>query len=430
MAEFPDEIAMQPVAGPILARVHPPGSKSITNRALVCAALAEGQSTLHGALESEDTRVMIEGLQALGIGVSVQEGGETLVVSGCQGKPPAKSANLFVANSGTTLRFLTALATLGSGEFHLDGVARMRQRPLGDLADALRQLGAEVLCESPGRCPPVSVKSDGLRGGEASIRADISSQFLSGLLMAAPYAREEVRLRVQGTLVSAPYVAMTAGVMRSFGVSPLCSADYAQIVVPNDVGYQGCEYAIEPDASAASYFWAAAAITCGEVAVVGLSRDSLQGDVAFVECLERMGCQVKYEADSVTVVGNSLRGIDVDMNGISDTVQTLAVVALFAKGPTRVRNVAHIRHKETDRIAAVANELRKLGAQVAEHEDGLEITPGQHTPAVIDTYQDHRMAMSFAIAGLKLPGIVIRDPGCTAKTYPRFFDDLDQARGS
>ena len=435
MAEFPDEIVIQPVAGPIRARVHPPGSKSITNRALVCAALAEGQSTLHGALDSEDTHVMIEGLQALGIEVSVPNAGETLVVSGCQGKPPAKSANLFVANSGTTLRFLTALATLGSGEFRLDGVARMRQRPLGDLADALGQLGAEVLCESPGSCPPVSIKSDGLRGGEASIRGDISSQFLSGLLMVAPYAREVVKLRVQGTLVSAPYVAMTAEVMRSFGVSPQCSADYAQIVIPNDAGYhdagyQGCEYAIEPDASAASYFWAAAAITGGEVAVVGLSRDSLQGDVAFVECLERMGCQVRYEADSVTVVGNSLRGIDVDMNGISDTVQTLAVVALFAEGPTRVRNVAHIRHKETDRIAAVANELRKLGARVAEHEDGLEITPGQHTPAVIDTYQDHRMAMSFAIAGLKLPGIVIRNPGCTAKTYPRFFQDLDQARGS
>ncbi len=373
---------------------------------------------------------MIEGLQALGIGVSVEEEGEKLVVSGCQGKPPAKRANLFVANSGTTLRFLTALATLASGEFRLDGVARMRQRPLGDLADALRQLGAEVLCESPGSCPPVSVKSDGLRGGEASIRGDISSQFLSGLLMAAPYAQEAVRLRVQGTLVSAPYVAMTAGVMRSFGVSPQCSADYAQIVIPNDAGYQGCEYAIEPDASAASYFWAAAAITGGEVAVVGLSRDSLQGDVAFVECLERMGCQVRYEADSVTVVGNSLRGIDVDMNGISDTVQTLPVVALFAEGPTRVRNVAHIRHKETDRIAALANELRKLGARVVEHDDGLEITPDQHTPAVIDTYKDHRMAMSFAIAGLKLPGIVIRDPDCTAKTYPRFFNDLDEARGS
>lgn len=421
---------MQPVTGPIQARVRPPGSKSITNRALVCAALAEGRSTLRGALDSEDTRVMIEGLQTLGIEIAVEDSGETLVVAGCHGKPPAERADLFVANSGTTVRFLTALATLATGEFRLDGVARMRERPIGDLAKALGQLGAEVCCESPGSCPPVLVKSNGLPGGEASIRGDISSQFLSGLLMAAPYAREAVTLHVEGTLVSVPYVAMTAEVMRSFGVSPQHSADYSQIVVPNGSGYQACDYAIEPDASAASYFWAAAAVTGGEVTVVGLSRDSLQGDVAFVECLERMGCEVRHEADSVTVVGKPLRGIDVDMNGISDTVQTLAVVALFAEGPTRVRNVAHIRHKETDRIAAVATELRKLGGQVAEHEDGLEIIPGQHTPAAIDTYKDHRMAMSFAIAGLKLPGIVIRDPGCVAKTYPRFFNDLGEIQES
>jgi 3-phosphoshikimate 1-carboxyvinyltransferase len=217
-------------------------------------------------------------------------------------------------------------------------------------------------------------------------------------------------------------------VMRAFGVGVQHLADYGQIVVRNEAGYQGCEYSIEPDASAASYFWAAAAITGGEVTVEGLSRDSLQGDVAFVECLGRMGCQVSYEEDSVTVVGKSLRGIDVDMNGISDTVQTLAVVALFAEGPTRIRNVAHIRHKETDRIAAVAIECRKLGAQVAEHDDGLQITPGKYAPTAIDTYDDHRMAMSFSLAGLKLPGVVIRDPGCVAKTYPRFFQDLDKSR--
>lgn len=430
MSEFPEEIALQPVPDPIRARVRPPGSKSITNRALVCAALAEGRSTLHGALDSEDTRVMIDGLRSLGIELTIEDSGETLVVSGCHGKPPVKRAELFVANSGTSVRFLTALATLASGEFRLDGVARMHERPIGDLAEALGQLGANVRCESPGRCPPVLVKSNGLPGGEASIRGDVSSQFLSGLLMAAPYARTAVTVRVEGTLVSVPYVAMTAAVMRSFGVSPQHSADYGQIVVPNGAGYLSCEYEIEPDASAASYFWAAAAVTGGEVTVAGLNRDSLQGDVAFVDCLERMGCQVKCGEDSVTVVGKPLRGIDVDMNGISDTVQTLAVVALFAEGPTRVRNVAHIRHKETDRIAAVANELRKLGAQVVEHDDGLEITPGQHTPAAIDTYEDHRMAMSFAIAGLRIPGIIIRDPGCVAKTYPRFFNDLDDVRRS
>ena len=430
LSEFPDEIAVQPAAQPLRARVRPPGSKSITNRALVCAALAAGQSTLRGTLDSEDTKVMIEGLRALGIEITVQDAGETLLVRGCRGKPPTAQADLFVANSGTTIRFLTALATLGTGRFRLDGIARMRKRPIGDLAEALGQLGAEVRCESPGNCPPVVVEANGLPGGEASIRGDISSQFLSGLLMAAPYAHEPVVLRVEDTLVSVPYVAMTAAVMRAFGVCLRHTADYSYIEIPNDGGYQGCEYAVEPDASAASYFWAAASVTGGEVTVTGLSRESLQGDVAFVECLQRMGCRVKWQENSITVVGGPLRGIDVDMNGISDTVQTLAVVALFAEGPTRVRNVAHIRHKETDRIAAVATEVRKLGAQVVEHDDGLEIVPGQLVPATIDTYNDHRMAMSFAIAGLNLPGVTIRDPGCVAKTYPRFFNDLDTTRHS
>jgi 3-phosphoshikimate 1-carboxyvinyltransferase len=415
---------MQPVADPIRAQVRPPGSKSITNRALVCAALAQGQSTLRGALDSEDTQVMIDGLRVLGIDVSVEDAGETLVVTGCDGKPPAERAELFVANSGTTIRFLTALTTLASGEFRLDGVARMRERPIGDLAEALGQLGAVVRCESAGGCPPVFVRSKGLPGGEATIRGDISSQFLSGLMMAAPCARQMVTLRVAGTLVSVPYVAMTVAVMRSFGVTVHSAADFEQMTIPNDDGYQGCDYQIEPDASAASYFWAAAAVTGGAITVEGLSRDSLQGDVAFVECLERMGCQLTYKEDSITVVGKPMHGIDVDMNGISDTVQTLAVVALFAEGTTRMRNVAHIRHKETDRIAAVANECRKLGAEVVEHDDGLEITPGQHIPTAIDTYEDHRMAMSFAVAGLKRPGVVIRNPGCVAKTYPQFFDDL------
>jgi 3-phosphoshikimate 1-carboxyvinyltransferase len=428
LPELPDELAIQPVARPLRARVRPPGSKSITNRALVCAALAEGTSTLRGALDSEDTRVMIEGLRAMGIAITVENHGETLIVEGCRGRPPAKRAEVFAANSGTTIRFLTALATLANGQFRLDGVARMRQRPIGDLADALNRLGAQVVCEGPGGCPPVSIEASGLLGGLATIRGDISSQFLSGLLMAAPYARKEVRLQVTETLVSVPYVAMTAGVMRSFGVSPRCWANYTEIIVPNDTGYLACEYPIEPDASAASYFWAAAAVTGGEVTVEGLNRESLQGDVALVDCLERMGCRVRCAADGVTISGGRLRGIDVDMNGISDTVPTLAVVALFATGHTRIRNVAHIRHKETDRLAALACELRKLGADVIEHDDGLEIIPGPLTPASIDTYDDHRMAMSFAVAGLKLSGVVIRHPSCVEKTYPRFFEDLEAAR--
>jgi len=425
-----DSIEIQPVRQPICATVRPPGSKSITNRALVCAALADGTSTLRGALDSEDTRVMIEGLRGLGISVEVRDHGKTLLVEGCGGKPSAKSAEIFVENSGTTIRFLTALVTLAEGEFKLDGIPRMRERPIGGLAAALEQLGATVTCTGDNNCPPVHVEARGLTGGIARIQGDISSQYLSGLLMAAPCAREAVRIEVEGTLVSVPYVAMTQAVMRAFGVVTQALDDFSAIDVPHYGSYQACEYRIEPDASAASYFWAAAAVTGGEVTVSGLNPDSLQGDVGFVDCLEQMGCEVRYDEDSVTVVGKPLRAIDVDMNAISDTVQTLAVVALFAEGTTKIRNVSHIRHKETDRISAVATELRKLGAEVVEHAEGLEITPGAFknlengTPAAIDTYNDHRMAMSFAIAGLMRSGVVINNPSCTAKTYPRFFEDL------
>jgi 3-phosphoshikimate 1-carboxyvinyltransferase len=419
-----DAIEIQPSLGPVRGVIRPPGSKSITNRALVCAALADGESILRGALESEDTEVMIAGLRSLGI--EINDHGETLRVAGCAGRPPSGKAEIFVGNSGTTIRFLTALVTLRHGEYRLDGIERMRQRPIADLADALNQLGANVTCEGAAGCPPVSVRANGLAGGIATVRGDISSQFLSGLLMAAPCANSKVTLKVAGILVSVPYVAMTLAVMGSFGAAAKADADYSTIEIPAAGHYRACEYTIEPDASAASYFWAAAAVTGGSVTVEGLGKDSLQGDVAFVDCLAQMGCEVEYDGNSITVHGKALRGIDVDMNAISDTVQTLSVVALFAEGTTRIRNVGHIRHKETDRIAAVATELRKLGATVVEHADGLDITPGKFTPAAIDTYNDHRMAMSFAVAGLRQPGIVIRNPGCTVKTYPRFFADLER----
>lgn len=424
MMSMSDPLEIQPVSRPIRATVRPPGSKSITNRALVCAALAEGRSTLRGALDSDDTQVMIAGLQTLGIHVEVEDNGETLVVKGCRGMPPAEKADIFVGNSGTTIRFLTALATLGRGNYRLDGVARMRERPIGDLADALEQLGAKVACEGDDACPPVAIKAAGLPGGEATIRGNISSQYLSGLLMAAPCAQQAVTLRVAGTLVSIPYVTMTMAVMKSFGIEVEAASDFSELKIPSGKCYQAADYDVEPDASAASYFWAAAAVTGGKVTVEGLSRDSLQGDVEFVDCLAKMGCEVQHEKNQITVSGAPLRGIDVDMNAISDTVQTLSVVALFAKGTTRIRNVPHIRHKETDRIAAVATELRKLGAEVVEHADGLDITPGSFTAAEIATYDDHRMAMSFAIAGLVEKGVVICDPDCTAKTYPKFFEDL------
>ena len=428
LSESPDEIQIKPLTIPVDAVVRPPGSKSITNRALICAALAKGRSTLDGALDSEDTQVMIDGLRSLGLKIKAEDGGQTLHVAGCDGEIPANEANIHVGNSGTTIRFLTALATLGRGSFQLDGIERMRERPIGDLADALNQLGADVKCLSPEHCPPVSIQANGLRGGVVSIRGDISSQYLSGLLMAAPCAEQGVEIKVQGTLVSVPYVTMTLAVMKAFGVEVNTTSDYRTFKVDHRSSYEAIEYAVEPDASAASYFWAAAAIAGGRVKVEGLSRDSLQGDVLFVECLEQMGCKTTWQSDGITVEGGALKGIDVDMNGISDTVQTLAVTALFAEGPTRIRNVGHIRHKETDRIGDLATELRKLGAEVNELEDGLEVAPSEHTSATIDTYNDHRMAMSFAVAGLRIPGIVIRDPGCTAKTYPNFFDDLEELR--
>ena len=416
-----DAIEIQP-CGPVSGSIRPPGSKSITNRALVCAALADGKSTLTEALDSEDTQVMIAALEQLGLAVEHDRPARTIRITGCKGRFPAAGADLYVGNSGTTVRFLTAAATLGRGTFRLDGTARMRQRPIEDLLDALRQLGADAESAKNG-CPPVIVRANGLPGGQAAIAGTISSQFLSGLLMAAPCAARPVELVVSGELVSKPYVRMTLAVMSEFGVEVEVE-ELARFVVSVDRPYEARRYAIEPDASAASYFFAAAAVTGGRVTVEGLTKRSLQGDVAFCDCLEQMGCQVEYGPDAITVVGKPLRGIDVDMNAISDTVQTLSAVALFAHGPTNITNVAHIRHKETDRIAALATELGKLGAAVDQRPDGLKITPKKLRPAEIDTYDDHRMAMSLAVVGLANRGVVIRDPGCTAKTYPGFFDDL------
>ena len=440
MSSLPDRIEITPAAGPIRGRIRPPGSKSITNRALVCAALAQGDTTLSGALDSEDTRVMIEGLRQLGVKIEVEDEARTLVVHGRGGRIPASTADLFVGNSGTTIRFLTAVCALGYGGYRLDGVPRMRQRPIGDLLDALNQLGANCRGALHDDYPPVEIRAAGLRGGKGSVRGDISSQFLSAVLMAAPYAEDDVELTVAGTLVSRPYVMMTLRLMQDFGVKVMVSPDLAAVRVPGKQCYTGRSYDIEPDASAASYFWAAAAITGGEVTIEGLTFQSLQGDVRFVECLEKMGCTITATQSSITVAGQAKRGIDVDMNAISDTVQTLAVVALFADGPTTIRGVGHIRHKETDRIGDLARELRKLGATVEELPDGLRIEPpasplfprgrgagGEGATAKkieLATYRDHRMAMSLSLAGLVLPGLTILDPACTGKTYPAFFDDL------
>ncbi len=415
-------IEIQPT-GPLCGSLRPPGSKSITNRALICAALADGRSRLQGVLDSDDTRVMIQALACLGLNVNHDASRRTVEIDGCSGRPPLARADIYAANSGTTIRFLTAMLAAAHGAFRLDGAPRMRERPISPLLDALNQLGVDARSETGSGCPPVVINSHGLGGGRAEIDGEISSQYLSGLLMAAPAAAADVELVVRGHLVSEPYIEMTLAVMKAFGVS-VGGRGRRLYSVPAPQRYRACRYNIEPDASAASYFFAAAAVTGGRITVEGLSRDSLQGDVAFCDCLARMDCRVEYGGDSITVAGGPLHGIDVDMNAISDTVQTLAAVALFADSPTLIRNVAHIRHKETDRLAALAVELRKFGATVDEGRDSLKISPAPLHGAVIDTYDDHRMAMSMAVVGLAQSGVIIRDPGCTAKTYPDFFRDI------
>ena len=417
---------MTPVRGPVVGSIRPPGSKSITNRALIVAALASGRSRLRGVLDSNDTRVMLSSLQRLGIDASHDVHDSSVVINGCAGHIPARTCRLYVENSGTSIRFLTAMVTTGSGTFSLDGNSRMRERPIRDLAETLNSLGSHVVCSETG-CPPVRVTADGLPGGHASIAGGISSQYLSALLMAAPAARNPVELGVEHELVSKPYVDMTTGVMREFGIN-VTSHGYEKFLIESQT-YQACDFEIEPDASAAGYFFAVAAVTGGEVTVEGLSEASLQGDIRFAGILEQMGCKVTWNEDSVTVQGGTLHGIDVDMNEISDTAQTLAAVAVFADSPTRIRNVAHMRHKETDRIDAVASELRRASIQVETTRDGLVVHPGTLRPAEIRTYADHRMAMSFSLLGLRVPGICILNPECTAKTYPRYFDDLSQLCG-
>jgi 3-phosphoshikimate 1-carboxyvinyltransferase len=423
---------------PIVGSIRPPGSKSITNRALVCAALARGESLLTGVLDSQDTRVMAAGLSALGIGVATDWPRGEIRVSGAGGRVPAAEATLDCAASGTTIRFLSAVCAIGHGTYRLDGTPRMRKRPIGDLLEALQSLGVDATAESPGGCPPVVIRSRGVQGGAASVRGSTSSQFASGLAMVAPCTSQGMQIEFAGTLVSLPYLDMTRRVMEAFGAVCVPEGDRGWRIAAS--GYQGRAYEIEPDASAASYFLAAAAITGGSVRVDGLSRRSMQGDVGFADALGRMGCKVAWNDgpdDSITVTGRASRGIDIDMNAISDTVPTLAVVALFADGPTTIRNVAHIRDKETDRISDLACELRRLGGTIVEQTDGLTIIPagndgsraaGQGAAslhgATVKTYDDHRMAMSLALVGLRVPDVFVADPACVGKTFPDYWDRL------
>ncbi len=427
--------------GPVIGTIQPPGSKSLTNRAILCAAFASGQSTLRGVLDSEDTQVMIESLRQLNVAMEPVEGQEaTWTIAGkhkAAHSGDSKCMELYIANSGTTIRFLVAALSALGGHYRLSGVPRMHQRPIGDLLTALESVvDGNVYSERSDGCPPVIVHTKGWKHDHLQVAGNVSSQYLSGLMMAAPVSRRQIEIEVVGELVSRPYVDMTATLMRSFGVAVELKdgpSGSLRCLIDGRDGYRAIDYPIEPDASAASYFWAAAAITGGEVTVTGLGPDALQGDVHFVDCLEQMGCQVTRSLDAIKVSGRANRGIDVDMNQISDTVQTLSVVALFANCATRVRGVAHNRFKETDRIGDLARELRKLGAVIDEHEDGLTIHPissvASFAGADLETYHDHRMAMSLSLAGLRLAGVRILNPSCTSKTYPEFFADLERLIG-
>jgi 3-phosphoshikimate 1-carboxyvinyltransferase len=434
-------IEVIPIPHALRGRVRVPGSKSLTNRVLLIAAMADGVTTIQNALFSDDSAYFSGALRQLGFAISLDPAHAEMKVKGQGGVIPAGNAELFIGNAGTAARFLTAFLTLGKGNYSLDGDARMRERPIGDLVAALESLGATIteipaesnktgeISKQTSICPPIQIHANGLAGGRTEIAGNISSQFLSGLLMVAPYARNPVEIHVATDLNSKPYVDLTLGVMSNFGV---------------EVERQGCErfviqpahyharptYNIESDASAASYFFAAPAIQGGSVRVEGISRHSKQGDIGFLDILQQMGCIVSEGEDYVEVTGPTiLHGVDVDLRDISDTAQTLAAIAPFADSPTRMRGIGFIRSKESNRISDTCTELRRLGVEVEEQSDGLTIQPcGDIRPAIIHTYNDHRMAMAFSLIGLRAPGIRIENPGCVSKTFPDYFKVLETLR--
>ena len=412
-----------PAPGPISGRVRPPGSRSITNRALVVSALAQGESVLEGVGLSEDTRVCAEALGSLGIAVDVDEARRRMTVTGCGGDVPPGPKDLYTGESGTATRFATALAAAGRGRYRIDGAPRMRERPIQDLLDGLAALGVRAESEQGTGCPPVLIDTAGLAGGEVTVRGAVSSQYLSALLMAGTAAA--VTIRVTGELVSKPFVDMTLAVLDAFGVA-VERETYARFRIPAPLRYAGRTYPVEPDAASASYFLAAAAATGGEVTVEGLGRSSVQGAARFAHVLREMGCEVAWTDAGVTVSGpERLAGLRTDMNAMPDMVLTLAPLAVLARGRTVIENVANLRVKECDRLSALAAELGRLGARVEEHPDGLAITPPKAVqPAEIATYNDHRLAMGMAVVGLAVPGVRIAGAECVGKTYPGFFEDL------
>lgn len=429
--DFPDEIEIKPLTSPVDATVRVPGSKSVTNRAVICCALADGESTLRNPLLSDDSFWLLKSLTDLGFEVHVEDG--DVHIGGRGGIIPNRDVDIFVGNAGTAARFLPSALALGDGPYRIDGVPRMRERPISDLVDALRSLGAKIdYPDEEGRFP-LTVRGGGLKGGHASVESAKSSQFLSGVMLGAPFAASPVTLSVRGDLVSKPYIGITRDVMQAFGVSVYEPAPGSYRIEPGT--YRATDFSVEPDASGASYFFAAAALTGGRIRVEGLGEDSSQGDLGFVEVLRKMGCEVEYgkpdkpdSAPYTEVRGpGRLCGIEVDMNDISDTFLTLAAIAPFADSPTTITNIGHTRYQETDRIHAVATELKRLGVEVEEYPEGIHIIPLkdlEDSPVRVATYGDHRVAMSFALFGLMVGGVRIGDPSCVTKTLPDYFERL------
>ena len=418
-----DKLTLSPIRE-ISGIVNLPGSKSLSNRILLLSMLAKGQTEIQNLLDSDDIRRMVEALEKLGIEFEENRAENRISVIGTGGLIPVSEATLMLGNAGTAIRPLTAAMTLGRGRFLLDGVALMRERPIIDLVDGLSQLGANLRCLNGTDCPPVEVIADGLPGGKTLLSGAISSQYLTAILLVAPYAKSEVEIEIIDKLVSVPYVEMTLRLMQRFGVEVNQKNDQ-NFRIPRQQYQSPGRIFVEGDASSASYFLAGAAITKGTVTVKGCGTESIQGDARFAEVLEKMGAKVEWSPQQVKLTGSSLNGIDVDMNQMPDAAMTLAVAALFASGPTAIRNIYNWRVKETERLQAVSTELRKLGAVVEDGYDYLVIQPPEQIKAAsIETYDDHRMAMAFSLAACGKSPVTINNPDCVSKTFPDYFEVL------
>ena len=403
----------------IIATVECPSSKSYTNRALLIAALADGTSTIRNPLFSDDTKYMCSALEQFGI--QVKQEGHTFVILGTGGQLKCPRSEISIGLAGTTMRFLTTFAALAPGTTHLTGEPRMLERPIADLLGALNQMGVKARSKQNNGCPPLEIPGGGIPGGYVDLVGDNSSQYLTSILLSAPYFKNDTIINVIGNLTSKSYADITLDIIKDFGVN-VKNESYSRFLISSGQTYRATNYAVEADWSSASYFLAAAAITGGEVTLTGLNPDSVQGDAGFTNILEQMGCIIERSPKKIVIKGNPLSGININMNSMPDIVQTLAVTALFAEGETSISGISNLKIKETDRIEALKHELSRLGARVETGKDFLKIHPGIYVPADIETYDDHRMAMSLALAGLKIPGIRIKNPNCVEKSFPDFFD--------